>query len=231
MRYLHLSNVVCSNRREKAESLERKRKKRHLGADYRINKLSADMAWSPESNPGYIRGRRGPLPRHHLCSPKPKNKQRSEVFLFLIFSGEAVAYCSIKQAGIHLIFPPGAVPEDSLWTVRRWNPRFRSPVLFENEAVVSDVIELSLDRPGALHFDKTVTFVIPHCASNLKGYEVVVKCFSRDDDWKDVETADWRTIGGEKTVFFFWKFVLIFSVCWLTCSMLLAIFQSERTRR
>ncbi|XP_015747898.1 PREDICTED: uncharacterized protein LOC107327669 isoform X4 [Acropora digitifera] len=117
---------------------------------------------------------------------------------FVLYSGEAVAYCSIRQAGIHLIFPPGAVAEDSLSTVRRWNPRFRSPPLFDNEAVVSDVIELSLDSPRALYFDKTVTLVIPHCASDLKGYEVVVKFFSCDDVWKDVETADWRTIGDIK---------------------------------
>ena len=168
--------------------------------DYRISKLCADRAWSPESNPGYIRGRRALSPQHHLCPPKPKNKQKSEVFLFLIFSGEAVAYCSIRQAGIHLIFPPGAAAEDSLSTVRRWNPRFRSPPLFDNEAVVSDVIELSLDSPRTLYFDKTVTLVIPHCASDLKGYEVVVKFFSCDDVWKDVETADWRTVGGEKTL-------------------------------
>ena len=89
----------------------------------------------------------------------------------------------------------------SVSTVRRWNPCFRSPLLFDNEAVVSDVIELSLDSPGALHFDKTVTLVIPHCASDLKGYEVVVKCFSSGDEWKDVETANWRTKSGEKTRF------------------------------
>ena len=91
--------------------------------------------------------------------------------------------------------------EGSVSTVRRWNPRFRSPLLFDNEAVVSDVIELSLDSPGALHFDKTVTLVIPHCASDLKGYELVVKCFSGGDEWNDVETADWRTKSGEKTMF------------------------------
>ena len=88
--------------------------------------------------------------------------------------------------------------EGSVSTVRRWNRRFRSPLLFDNEAVVSDVIELSLDSPGALHFDKAVTLVIPHCASALKGYEVVIKCLSSGDEWKDVETADWRTKTGEK---------------------------------
>jgi len=93
------------------------------------------------------------------------------------------------------------VAASSVLTVRRWNPRFRSPPQFDHEAVVSDVIELSLESPGALHFDKTVTLVIPHCASDLKGYEVVVKFFSSGDEWKDVETANWQTKSGEKTMF------------------------------
>ena len=98
-------------------------------------------------------------------------------------------------------------------TVRRWNPRLRSPPLLDNEAVVSDVIELSLDSPGDLQFDRALTLVIPHFASDLKGYEVVVKCLSIGDEWKDVETADWRTKSGEKT-FFFKKYILnFFLVC------------------
>ena len=145
----------------------------------------------------------------------PQLIRNRSFFLFLIFRGEAVAYCSLKQAGIHLISRPGAVSEGSVSTVLKWNPRFRSPPLFDNEAVVSDVIELSLDSPGGLHFDKSVTLVIPHCGSDLKGYEVVIKCFSSGDEWKDVETADWRTIGGEKTIFSFFfrkKFRLFFSM-------------------
>ncbi|KAK2560327.1 Nephrocystin-3 [Acropora cervicornis] len=94
---------------------------------------------------------------------------------------------------LHVFFPPGAVSGGRISTVRRWNPRFRSPPLFGNEAVVSDVIELSLDSPGGLHFDEAVTLVIPHCASDLKGYEVVVKSLITGDEWKDVETVDWRT--------------------------------------
>ena len=100
------------------------------------------------------------------------------------------------------MFPPGIVSEGRVSTVQRWNPRFRSPPLFDIEAVVSDVIELSLDSPGGLDFDKSVTLVIPHCASDLKGYEVVIKCFSSGDEWKDVETVDWRKAGGEKTMCF-----------------------------
>ena len=105
----------------------------------------------------------------------PQLIRNRSFFLFLIFRGEAVAHCSLKQVGIHLISPPGAVSEGSVSTVLKWNPRFRSPPLFDNEAVVSDVIELSLYSPGGLHFDKSVTLVIPHCGSDLKGYEVVIK--------------------------------------------------------
>ena len=101
-----------------------------------------------------------------------------------------------------MFFPPGAVSVGRISTVRRWNPRFRSPPLFGNEAVVSDVIELSLDSPGDLHFDEAVTLVILHCASDLKGYEVVVKSLITGDEWKDVETVDWRTKDGEKNFFF-----------------------------
>ena len=100
-----------------------------------------------------------------------------------------------------IVFPPGTLSGGRISTVPWWNSCFRSPPLLENEAVVSDVIELSLDSPGQ-HFDKAVTLVIPHCASDLKGYEVVVKSLSIGDEWKDVETADWRTKDGKKTMFF-----------------------------
>ena len=108
-----------------------------------------------------------------------------------------------------MFFPPGAVSGGTISTVRRWNPRFRSPPLFSNEAVVSDVIELSLDSPGGLHFDEAVTLVIPHCASDLKGYEVVVKSLITGDEWKDVETVDWRIKDGEKN-FFLKEYILKF---------------------
>ena len=127
----------------------------------------------------------------------------NRIFLPIIFRGEAAGCCYLKQVGIHLIFPLGAVSEGRISTVRKWNPRLLFPPLSDNEAVVSDVIELSLDSSGGLHFDKSVTLVIPHCGSDLKGYEVVIKCFSSGDEWKDVETADWRTKCGEKAIFSF----------------------------
>ena len=101
-----------------------------------------------------------------------------------------------------IVFPPGAVSGGRNSTVPWWNSRFRPPPLLEKEAVVSDVIELSLNSPGGLHSGKAVTLVIPHCASDLKGYEVVVKSLSIGDEWKDIESADWRTKDGKKTMFF-----------------------------
>ena len=159
------------------------------------------MVSSPESNSGHISGRRTLSLLYYFCSPKALVNRKS-FFLFLIFRGEAVAHCSLKHVGLHVFFPPDVVSGGRISTVRRWNPRLRSPPLLDNEAVVSDVIELSLDSPGDLQFDRALTLVIPHCASDLKGYEVVVKCLSIGDEWKGVETADWRTKSGEKTFFF-----------------------------
>ncbi|XP_068704314.1 uncharacterized protein [Montipora foliosa] len=104
---------------------------------------------------------------------------------------------NLKQVAVHVIFPPDAVPEDRTLTLLRWNPHARCPPLLHHEAIVSDVIELSaVDSPGILHFNEAVTIVIPHCASNLKGYEVVIKTLvdSETNEWDDsVETADVRT--------------------------------------
>ncbi|XP_068705827.1 uncharacterized protein [Montipora foliosa] len=121
----------------------------------------------------------------------------------------------LKQVAVHVIFPPDAVPEDRTLTLLRWNPHARCPPLLHHEAIVSDVIELSaVDSPGILHFNEAVTIVIPHCASNLKGYEVVIKTLvdSETNEWDDsVELEDVRTQDGENLfiylfIFFFLRF-------------------------
>ena len=124
--------------------------------------------------------------------------------MFDIFSGEVVkegTRWDPKQVAVHVIFPSGAVSEDRILKLLRWNPRARYPPLLHHEAIVSDVIELSaVDSPEILHFNEAVTIVIPHCASNLKGYEVVIKTLinSENNEWDDiVETEDLRTKHGE----------------------------------
>ncbi|XP_068737903.1 uncharacterized protein [Montipora capricornis] len=117
----------------------------------------------------------------------------------VIFSGNVVKEgirWDLKQVAVQVIFPPGAVSEDRTLTLLRRNPRACCPPLLHHEAIVSDVIELSaMDSLEILHFNKAVTIVIPHCASSLKGYEVVVKTLinSETNDWADiVETEDLR---------------------------------------
>ena len=135
--------------------------------------------------------------------------------MFDIFRGKVVkegTQWDLKQVAVHVIFPPDAVPEDRTLTLLRWNPHARCPPLLHHEAIVSDVIELSaVDSTGILHFNKAVTIVIPHCASNLKGYEVVIKTLvnSETNEWDDsVETEDVRTQDGENL--FIYSFILIF---------------------
>ena len=110
-------------------------------------------------------------------------------------------YWDLKQVAAHVTFPADAVSEDRTVTVLRWHPETRSPPLHGNEAIVSDVIELSVDSPEGLRFNKAVTLVISHCAADLKGYEVVVKMLiDRDsNEWVDIfGTVDLRSLAGKK---------------------------------
>ena len=99
----------------------------------------------------------------------------------------------------HLIFPPDAVSEDRLMALYRWKFSACSPPLQENEAIVSDVVELSAGIYERLAFNKEVTLAISHSASDLKGYEVVVKKLidKETNEWVDVdETVDFRSLSG-----------------------------------
>ena len=102
---------------------------------------------------------------------------------------------------VYVMFPPYAVSEDRPVTLHRWKPSVCSPPLQENEAIVSDVIELSTDIPGELAFNKEITLAISHSAADLKGYEVVVKkLIERDSNlWVDVDkTVDIRFLSGKE---------------------------------
>jgi hypothetical protein len=100
----------------------------------------------------------------------------------------------------HVIFPPDAVSEDRLMALRRWKSSACSPPLQENEAIVSDVVELSTGISEGLTFNKEVTLAISHSATDLKGYEVVVKRLIDKDtnEWVDVDkTVDFRSLSGK----------------------------------
>ena len=85
----------------------------------------------------------------------------------------------------------------------RWSPKICSPFLAENESLVSNVIELSCqDGPHGVGFHEgvheKVTVRLSHSASDLKGYEVVIKELVDLDnnEWKDLDTRHvWKPSG------------------------------------
>ena len=100
----------------------------------------------------------------------------------------------------HVIFPPDAVSEDRLMIVRKLKSSTCSPFLQENEAIVSDVVALSTGTSEGLEFSKEVTLAISHSASDLNGYEVVVKKLIDKDtnEWVDLDkTVNFRSLSGK----------------------------------
>ncbi len=87
-------------------------------------------------------------------------------------------------------------------TCSLWSPRTLSPPLGSNEVLVSNVIELSHDGPPDLEFSGdakgNMTVALLHSASNLNGYEVVIKQLvdPENNEWKDLEAQNiWHTSG------------------------------------
>ena len=89
-----------------------------------------------------------------------------------------------------------------LITCSLWSPGTLSPPLGSNEALVSNVIELSHDGPPDLEFSGnaqgSITVALMHSASDLKGYEVVIKQLvdRENNEWIDLVTNTfWHTSG------------------------------------
>ena len=83
-----------------------------------------------------------------------------------------------------------------------WSHRTPSPPLGSNEALVSNVIELSHDGPPDLELSGDaqgrITVTLMHSASDLKGYEVVIKQLVDPDneEWIDLVTKNiWHAPG------------------------------------
>ena len=104
-----------------------------------------------------------------------------------------------RKAATHLVFPPGFVAEDTALTLFRWKPSQRSPPLQPNEAVVSNVLELSAEGAEGLQFKRKVTVGISHSGPDLRGYEVVIKNLTdaETNEWEEAEeTVDFRSVSG-----------------------------------
>ena len=101
---------------------------------------------------------------------------------------------NLQEVAASVTFSRGAITKPVLVTCSLWNPRILSPPLGSNEALVSNVVELSHDGPPELEFNGdaqgSVTVALMHSASNFRGYEVVIKQLvdSENNEWIDLVT-------------------------------------------
>ena len=108
----------------------------------------------------------------------------------------------IKQLGVHLVFPLDALSEPTPIMVQRWKNSVCSPPLEEHEAITSNVIELSPMDSQGLKFNTKVKLSLSHSATNLMGYELVIKQLTdkETNKWEDLDgTKDIRSLEGIKT--------------------------------
>ena len=106
---------------------------------------------------------------------------------------------AFKQWGVHLMFPPGAVSEHTSIMVHRWKYSVRSPRLQGHEAITSNVIELYSLNGQELKFNTKVKLSLSHSATDLQGYELVMKTLidKEKNYWEDVDgTRDIRCSQG-----------------------------------
>ena len=109
---------------------------------------------------------------------------------------------AIKKIGVHLMFPPDAVSEPTPIMVQRWKYSACSPPLEEHEAITSNVIELSSMDSQGVKFNTKVKLSLSHSATNLRGYELVIKQLTdkETNKWEEVDgTKDIRSLEGIKT--------------------------------
>ena len=92
------------------------------------------------------------------------------------------------------MFPPDAVSEHSSIVVHRWKYSVRSPPLKEHEAITSNVIELSSLNGQELKFNTKVKLSLSHSATDLQGYELVMKKLI------DKETSYWEDVDGTRDI-------------------------------
>ena len=101
---------------------------------------------------------------------------------------------NLQEAAASVTFSRGAITNPLLVACSLWNPRTLCPPLGSNEALVSNVVELSHDGPPELEFSGdaqgSVTVALMHSASNFRGYEVVIKQLvdPENNEWIDLVT-------------------------------------------
>ena len=100
-----------------------------------------------------------------------------------------------KEWAVHLMLPPDTVSERTSIVIRRWEYSVLSPPLQEYEAITSNVIELSSINGQELKFNTKVKLSLSHSATDLWGYELVIKKLidKKANKWEDLDgTRDVR---------------------------------------
>ena len=101
---------------------------------------------------------------------------------------------AFKPWTVHLMLPPDAVSERTTIVVCRRKYGVRSPPLHEHEAITSNVIELSFLNGQELKFNTKVKLSLSHSATDLQGYELVMKKLI------DKETNYWEDVDGTRNI-------------------------------
>ena len=101
---------------------------------------------------------------------------------------------ALKQWAVHLMLPPDAVSEHTSIVVHKWKYSVRSPPLQEHEAITSNVIELSSLNDQELKFNTKVELSLSHSATDLQGYELVIKKLI------DKERNYWVDVNGTRDI-------------------------------
>ena len=101
---------------------------------------------------------------------------------------------AFKQWAVHLMLPPDAVSEHTSIVVHRWKYSVPSPPLQEHEAITSNVIELSSLNGQELKFNTKAKLSLSHSATDLQGYELVIKKLI------DKETNKWEEVDGTRNI-------------------------------
>nr|XP_058963363.1 uncharacterized protein LOC131790198 [Pocillopora verrucosa] len=100
----------------------------------------------------------------------------------------------VQNVPSRVMIPPKALPTCTEVTCSLWNQQILSPPLGRNEALVSSVMELACGNlPGTeerYEFNVKVKVALSHSASDIKGYELVIKELinEKTNDWRDLKT-------------------------------------------
>ena len=123
-----------------------------------------------------------------------EEKKVIEVESGVMVTSKVTSWASEEWA-VHLMLPPDAVSEGTSIVVHRWEYSVLSPPLQEHEAITSNVIELSSINGQELKFNTKVKLSLSHSATDLWGYELVIKKLidKKANKWEDLDgTRDMR---------------------------------------